>query len=373
MAATASPLTAHHLLRLSEAEKNLVEALAGALGSVVATWTFYPLDTVKTRLQASPSPALQPPLPRRLTRPRAPRPPPRRGTAWRPSAAAWRAPAHSRQRALTQRRTQLRSEGPAALYRGVGVKTAHSVAQSFVYFYAFARLRGAAERRLGRPLGVAATLAVGTLAGWCNVLLTEPLDALATARQTQSAGQDRGKGKEADGAAQPQLQPQPQPQPQQPLRGLYRSLAVSLLLTVNPALQFTAFDQARRRVLAAAAARAGAATAAGRPELSALHAFLLGAASKAFATTLTYPAIRAKVVLQTGGAASLAGAARCLRAREGRGWLLRGLQAQLLKTVLVAALQLMIKEKAFGSAYYLVSSALSTRMRLAERRARARS
>lgn len=38
-------------MRLSEAEKNLVEALAGALGAVCATWVFYPLDTVKTRLQ----------------------------------------------------------------------------------------------------------------------------------------------------------------------------------------------------------------------------------------------------------------------------------------------------------------------------------
>jgi hypothetical protein len=53
---TASPQTglasppAH--LRLTETEKNLVEALAGALGAVCATWTFYPLDTLKTRLQA---------------------------------------------------------------------------------------------------------------------------------------------------------------------------------------------------------------------------------------------------------------------------------------------------------------------------------
>jgi hypothetical protein len=53
-------------LRLNESEKNLVEALAGALGAVCATWTFYPLDTVKTRLQARNShPELtQPPLPR---------------------------------------------------------------------------------------------------------------------------------------------------------------------------------------------------------------------------------------------------------------------------------------------------------------------
>ena len=83
--------------------------------------------------------------------------------------------------------SQLRTEGAGALYRGIGTKTAHSLLQSFVYFYAFARLRSAAEARAGGRLGVAATLAVGTLAGWCNVLLTEPLDTLATAKQARGA------------------------------------------------------------------------------------------------------------------------------------------------------------------------------------------
>jgi hypothetical protein len=71
------------------------------------------------------------------------------------------------------------------------VKTAHSVLQSFVYFYAFARLRSAAEARTGGRLGVAATLLVGTLAGWCNVLLTEPLDTLATTRQARANARKR--------------------------------------------------------------------------------------------------------------------------------------------------------------------------------------
>jgi hypothetical protein len=48
---SAAPAAPPHL-RLSETEKNLVEALAGALGAVTGTWVFYPLDTVKTRLQA---------------------------------------------------------------------------------------------------------------------------------------------------------------------------------------------------------------------------------------------------------------------------------------------------------------------------------
>ena len=80
---------------------------------------------------------------------------------------------------------QKRTEGASALYRGIGVKTAHSVLQSFVYFYSVATLRSAAEARAGGRLGVAATPAVGTLAGWCNVLITEPLDTIATTKQAR--------------------------------------------------------------------------------------------------------------------------------------------------------------------------------------------
>jgi hypothetical protein len=67
----------------------------------------------------------------------------------------------------------------------VGLKTVHSVVQNFVYFYAFARLRSHAEALTGGKLGVGATLVVGTLAGWCNVLLTEPLDTVVTAKQVR--------------------------------------------------------------------------------------------------------------------------------------------------------------------------------------------
>jgi hypothetical protein len=47
--------------------------------------------------------------------------------------------------------------------------------------------------------------------------------------------------------------------------------------------------------------------------------------------------------------------ARGVVAAEGYGGLYRGLRAQLLKTVLVAALQLMVKEKSFGAAYLAVA------------------
>ena len=44
----------------------------------------------------------------------------------------------------------MENEGAGVLYSGIGVKTLHSLAQSFVYFYAFASLRRAWEARLAR-------------------------------------------------------------------------------------------------------------------------------------------------------------------------------------------------------------------------------
>ena len=118
---------------------------------------------------------------------------------------------------------------------------------------------------------------------------------------------------------------------------------------------------------------------AGRSELSAAEAFVLGAASKALATSLTYPAIRAKVLLQTHqdapdappGAAppGLLAITRRVVQRDGAGGLYRGLQAQLLKTVLVAALQLMVKEKSFGAAYLAVAHVQGARLKAAQRAA----
>ena len=108
---------------------------------------------------------------------------------------------------------------------------------------------------------------------------------------------------------------------------------------------------------------------------------MLGAASKALATSLTYPAIRAKVLLQTHqdapGAPPADGArppgllatARRVVQRDGAGGLYRGLRAQLLKTVLVAALQLMVKEKSFGAAYLAVAHVQGVRLKAAERAA----
>jgi len=70
-----------------------------------------------------------------------------------------------------------------------------------------------------------------------------------------------------------------------------------------------------------------------------------------------------------GAGPGLLATARRVVQRDGPGGLYRGLRAQLLKTVLVAALQLMVKEKSFGAAYLAVAHVQGARLKAAQRAA----
>lgn len=98
------------------------------------------------------------------------------------------------------------------------------------------------------------------------------------------------------------------------IRRFWRGYAPSLILTCNPAINYTAFDlvkalwlKRRAAVYAAAGASSpllgGALPAGGAATdgfLNPVEAFLIAAAAKSLATLVTYPLIRAKVILMTG-------------------------------------------------------------------------
>ncbi|XP_021899025.1 peroxisomal adenine nucleotide carrier 1-like isoform X2 [Carica papaya] len=145
----------------------------------------------------------------------------------------------------------------------------------------------------------------------------------------------------------------------------FDGLGISLLLTSNPAIQYTVFDQLKQRVLKRRQTGEGNTTA---PEvLSAFTAFLLGAISKSVATLLTYPAIRCKVMIQAAESSddankkaqqksrkTVSGVIYAIWRKEGILGFFKGLHAQILKTVLNSALLLMIKEKITATTWVLV-------------------
>mmetsp|Transcript_7778 Transcript_7778/g.22785 ORF Transcript_7778/g.22785 Transcript_7778/m.22785 type:complete len:590 (-) Transcript_7778:3832-5601(-) len=111
---------------------------------------------------------------------------------------------------------------------------------------------------------------------------------------------------------QPQPQPQLQPTPPPPLplplpalrikmcfrkwTRLWKGLAPALLLCSNPSIHYTVFDVLKTNLLAYKTA-----TKRTNPKLSVSEAFVLGLLSKFVATIVTYPLIRAKVLMMVRG------------------------------------------------------------------------
>ena len=205
----------------------LAEAAAGAAGQICSCVLLYPLDTLKSRLQAELG---------------------RRGGAGGRGAGG----------ALALR----------GLYAGLGDKAAHTLCAQFVFFYAYEWLRARARAALGgRAPGPLLGVAIGCLAGMANTCATLPLDTLASRKQTRAVaapGEGRGAGRGAGagpggagagaggegrehGHGHGEEQEEEAPQGAKP--SLYAGLSVSLLLSLNPGIQYAVFEELKGRLL----------------------------------------------------------------------------------------------------------------------------
>ena len=115
---------------------------------------------------------------------------------------------------------------------------------------------------------------------------TLPLDVLTTRLQTQPPGEPRigvaGMARRiwAEGG----------------IGAFWRGYVAAVILSSNPAINYTVFDSVKA-AMERAVRRRGRRTRPGVPLLSALELFVAGAVAKAVATIITYPLIRAKVLL----------------------------------------------------------------------------
>nr|TKR84389.1 mitochondrial substrate carrier family protein [Populus alba] len=199
-----------------------------------------------------------------------------------------------------------------------------------------------------RQIGTKANLIIAAAAGACTAVITQPLDTASSRMQTSAFGKSKGlwetltEGSWSDA---------------------FDGLGISLLLTSNPAIQYTVFDQLKQKLLMRN--KNGAEKTA--VTLSAFSAFVLGALSKSIATFLTYPAIRCKVVIQAADTdddetkkaqrkskKTIFAVICAIWEREGIFGFFKGLHAQILKTVLSSALLLMIKEKIAATTWVLI-------------------
>jgi len=272
-------------------EKVFLEVRSGLVSSVGAEAVLFPLDTLKLRQQVNGGTVLQ----------------------------------------VLQ--NILKERGVSGLYQGlIGrlIQTITSNVGFFIWQTVFVQV-SLAQLKLREPsvdkLGTVAALVVNMLAQQLNRILTTPVDVVASVNQADPASKGffhtfmriaRTGGRSE----------------------LWRGLPVALLLSLNPALMFTVVgklsDFIRSYRLKAA-----------DDHLSTADMFWISGISKAVATLLTYPLIRAKAVIQStgGNQLALAGMLADVVKREGWGGLYSGVWIMSYKTVLFNSLMMAMKQK----------------------------
>ncbi|XP_010464049.1 PREDICTED: peroxisomal adenine nucleotide carrier 1 [Camelina sativa] len=300
--------------------ESVSEATSGAIGSLLSTTILYPLDTCKSKFQAE-----------------------------------VRARGQQKYRYLSDVMWEAISKGQVfSLYQGLGTKNFQSFISQFIYFYSYSYFKRVHSERTGsKSIGTKANLLIAAAAGACTSLLIQPLDTASSRMQTSEFGESKGLWKTLTEGT---------------WGDAFDGLGISLLLTSNPAIQYTVFDQLKQHLLKQKNANAENGSTSSPVVLSAFMAFVLGAVSKSAATVLTYPAIRCKVMIQAADDSkenetkkprrrtrkTISGVVYDIWRKEGTLGFFKGLQAQILKTVLSSALLLMIKEKITATTWILI-------------------
>ncbi|BCR84327.1 putative peroxisomal carrier protein [Aspergillus chevalieri] len=277
-------------------------AVAGATGAVLANAVVYPLDLVKTKLQVQ----------------------------VKNESSDDTVQYKSTMDAINK---IVDSEGVSGLYSGIAGSLLGVASTNFAYFYWYTIVRTIymASDKVPKPPGTAAELSLGAVAGAIAQIFTIPVSVITTRQQTQPKEDKRGfweTGKEVvdseDGVS-----------------GLWRGLKASLILVVNPAITYGAYQRLKDILFA------------GKNNLKPWEAFLLGALSKSLATIATQPLIVAKVGLQSRPPPGREGkpfksfgeVMRYILDKEGPIGLFKGIGPQITKGLLVQGLLMMTKER----------------------------
>lgn len=280
---------------------SLVHAISGSVGGMTAMTVFFPLDTIRSRLQVEEN--------------------------------------RKSKDTITMIKELINEEGVESLYRGLNPVLVSLCASGFVYFYGFHGLRAVFGEN-GRKHSAAKDLILGAIAGVVNVLSTTPLWVVNMRIKMQGTKLNKGDEK---------LRKYPKYEgvidglikvcKSEGMCGLWSSTLPSLVLVSNPAIQFMIYELLKRETQRTLKTQS----------LSGTLVFILGAISKSISTVATYPLqvvqskqrygtdeVKKKTMLEI--MASIV-------ERNGFQGLYKGLESKLIQTVLTTALMYLCYEK----------------------------
>mmetsp|Transcript_27699 Transcript_27699/g.66725 ORF Transcript_27699/g.66725 Transcript_27699/m.66725 type:complete len:386 (-) Transcript_27699:366-1523(-) len=227
--------------------------------------------------------------------------------------------------------------GVAPFYAGVVTSAVQSATEKALYFFAYTFLKNEYVGITGNPnIGAISNLILGCFAEWAHLPVTLPIDCVTTAIQTD----DKNRG--AFVLLGSILS-------EKGIGGFYKGIEAYTVLCLKPAIQYTVYEQVKKIVIASRRINAQG----GRVVSESLHAaeaFFLGMFARIVATMLTYPYLRAKVMLQsTYKNAVVKPSIPGMIAEqfsEGGVWgLYQGIGPELTRGVFSAALMMMVKER----------------------------
>ncbi|KAM4055401.1 mitochondrial carrier protein [Hirsutella rhossiliensis] len=282
-------------------------AAAGAAGAVLANALVYPLDIVKTRLQVQVR--LDESAPGADDEPH--------------YASTWDAV-----------KRIVADDGIRGLYMGMNGSLIGVASTNFAYFYWYTLARSFYLKSSSLPAlspSTAVELSLGAVAGALAQLFTIPVAVVTTRQQT-------AKGNECKSLMATAREVVDGPDG---VTGLWRGLKASLVLVVNPAITYGAYERLSSIFFPV------------ESKLKPWQAFLLGALSKALATIVTQPLIVAKVGLQSKPPRTRSGkpfksfieVMKFIVKHEGALGLFKGIGPQIFKGFLVQGILMMTKER----------------------------
>jgi len=227
----------------------------------------------------------------------------------------------------------IEDEGIHGLYSGINGALLGVASTNFAYFYWYSIVRSVylSTQKIPHLPNTAVELSLGAVAGALAQLFTIPVAVVTTRQQTQPKGEKKGMIDTAKEVIHSE----------DGWTGLWRGLKASLVLVVNPAITYGAYQRLKEVIF---------------PDhviLKPWEAFLLGALSKSLATIATQPLIVAKVGLQSRPPPARQGkpfksfieVMEFIIEHEGPLALFKGIGPQIFKGLLVQGFLMMTKER----------------------------
>uniref|UniRef100_A0A7S4IVH3 Uncharacterized protein n=1 Tax=Vannella robusta TaxID=1487602 RepID=A0A7S4IVH3_9EUKA len=278
-----------------------IQGLTGSVGACFSTTCTYPIDIVKTRIQAGETKGF-----------------------------------------LSVFFRIIKSEGLRGLFVGLSSQYIQTFLANFVFFFFYSIFRKRAQRLLRKQaskqnqskekveetgLPASINLLVGILAAIAQVLLITPINVSLTRIKTNSPPANRGSN-----SLLPVLV---KIAGSEGLGRLYAGLGPSLVLTVNPGIEFMIMETLKDLYTSNVSVE----------EPASSVTFSISAIAKIGATILTYPLILAKVRMQNSGETNLFYLVAKMFKNGGITAMYTGLQIQLIKAVLFTSIRNTAKEK----------------------------